>query len=155
MDEVGGDLEVATASGELRFGRVHGSAAAKNSNGATTLGHITGDVRVKSANGQISIERADANVVCKTAHGRTVIGELRQGEVTIAAAAGGIDIGIADGTAAWLDLNSQFGQVLNELEVSDGPGSSDRTVKVTAKTYSGDIVVRRSSPATADGPSAA
>jgi hypothetical protein len=155
IDRVDGDLDVSTASGEVRVGDVHGSATVKNSNGATTLGHVTGDLKVKAANGRIDVERVDRSAVCKTANGSTRVGSVGEGDVLLTAAAGGMDIGIPEGTAAWLELNSQFGQVRNELEATDGPGTATRRVKVTAKTYSGDIVVRRSSPATADGPSAA
>lgn len=152
IDQVDGDLDVSTASGDVRVGDVHGSVVVKNSNGTSTLGHVTGDVRVKAANGRIDIEQADRSVVCKTANGSTRVGQVGTGDVQLAAAAGGMDIGIPEGTAAWLDLNSQYGQVRNELDATDGPGSTDRTVKVTAKTYSGDIVVRRSHSATTGGP---
>ena len=154
IDRVDGDLDVSTASGDLHIGDVHGSATMKNSNGGTSVGHVTGDLKVKAANGRIDVDRVDRSAVCKTANGSTRVGQVGEGDVLLTAAAGGMEIGIPEGTAAWLDLNSQYGDVRNELQSTDGPGRSERTVKVTAKTYSGDIVVRRVAAATGPLPEA-
>ena len=153
IDQVGGDLDVSTSTGEVRVGDVSGSVVVKNSNGASSLGHVTGDVRVKAANGRIDIEQVDRSVVCKTANGSTRIGMVGTGDVQLASGAGSIEIGIPEGTAAWLDLSSKYGDVRNELTAANGPAASDRTVKVSARTGAGDIVVRRSTPALTAGPS--
>ena len=152
IDRVDGDLDVSTSTGEVRVGDVGGSVVCRNSNGASSLGHVTGDVRVKAANGRIDIEQADRSVVSKTANGSTRVGRVGTGDVHLASGAGGIEIGIPLGTAAWLDLGSKYGEVRNELDTAHGPDAADRTVKVSARTGAGDIVVRRSSPATAGGP---
>ena len=57
---------------------------------------------------------------------------------------GEIEVGIQAGTAARLDVHTQFGRIHNQLDSSDGPGSSDQTVEVSARTSYGDIVIRRS-----------
>lgn len=148
IDRVDGDLDAGTASGELRIGDVRGSATVKSSNGNITLGHVTGDLKVKAANGRIDVERADRSVVSKTANGSTRIGQVGEGDVLLTAAAGGMDIGIPHGTAAWLDLHSQYGRVRNELESTGEPTTGERRVKVTAKTATGDVVVHRAGPST-------
>ena len=61
----------------------------------------------------------------------------------LTAAAGGMQIGIPEGTTAWLDLHSQFGRVRNELDTTAEPSGTEPRVKVTAKTYSGDVIVHR------------
>ena len=148
IGRVDGDLDAGTASGDLRIDEVHGSATVKSSNGNITLGHVTGDLKVKAANGRIDVERVDRSMVSKTANGSTRVGQVGEGDVLLTAASGGMQIGIPDGTAAWLDLHSQFGRVRNELDVTGEPGHDDRRVKVTAKTYNGDVVVHRAAPVT-------
>ena len=74
------------------------------------------------------------------------IGEVVRGAVTVETAAGSLEIGIRSGTAAWLDLNTTSGSVRNELTAAAGPESTDETVEVRARTYVGDIVVRRVAP---------
>ena len=56
---------------------------------------------------------------------------------------GDLEVGIREGTAAWLDVNSQFGRVHNALEAADAPETSVETVEVRARTSVGDIVIRR------------
>jgi Putative adhesin len=146
IDRVDGDLDAGTSSGELRIGDVHGSATVKSSNGNISLHHVTGDLKVKAANGRIDVERVDRSVVSKTANGSTRIGQVGEGDVLLTAASGGMQIGIPLGTTAWLDLHSQFGRVSNELEITGQPSAADRRVKVTAKTYNGDVVVHRADP---------
>jgi DUF4097 and DUF4098 domain-containing protein YvlB len=146
---------VHTGSGTLRLGRVDGAAVVRTGNGDTTIDRVDGDLRVKSANGNIDVAHAGSSVTTKTANGRVRIAEVVEGQISMASAAGGLDVGIAEGTAAWLDLHSQFGDVRSELEAADGPGAATRTVKVQAKTAYGDVVVRRAPSATSDADPAA
>src|SRR5256885_11157054 len=43
-------------------------------------------------------------------------------------------IGIAEGTAAWLAVNTGFGQVRNQLENTTRPDEADETVEVRGRT---------------------
>jgi DUF4097 and DUF4098 domain-containing protein YvlB len=143
IEQVDGDLDVGSSSGELHIGDVHGSATVKSGNGNIEIGHVTGAVRVRAANGRIDIARVDRSAVTKTSNGATRIGQVGEGDVLLTAAAGGMQIGIPEGTTAWLDLHSQFGRVRNELETTIAPSGAEPRVKVTAKTYSGDVIVHR------------
>jgi len=143
LDVAGGAVEVTTGSGSVHLGRVEGTATVKNSNGESWIGDVTGNLWVKAANGTIAVERAGADVTAKTAYGAVRIGEVARGAVTLETAAGGIEIGVRAGTAAWLDVNTTAGRVRNELASAAGPESNDETVEVCARTYVGDIVVRR------------
>ena len=141
---VAGDAEVHTGSGKVQLGGVEGSAVVKNSNGDTTIDAVTGDVRVRAANGDIHVDRAGAGVDAKSANGNIVLGEVVRGSVVLATAMGSFDIGIAEGTAAWLDVTTGFGHVRNELTSTAGPDGTDRTVEIRGRTAYGDIVVHRS-----------
>ncbi|ASO23145.1 DUF4097 and DUF4098 domain-containing protein YvlB [Actinoalloteichus hoggarensis] len=141
---VDGDVDVHTGSGRVRVGTVAGTVVVKNSNGGTEIGSATGDVRVRSANGDILVEQASANVEAKTSNGGIRIGEVAQGSVELATAMGDLEIGIAEGTAAWLDVHTGFGQVHNLLDTADRPEQSDETVEIRAKTSFGGVTVRRS-----------
>ena len=59
-------------------------------------------------------------------------------------AMGDVEIGIADGTAAWLDVNTGFGHVRNQLENATRPDEADKTVEVRGPTSYGDIIIHRS-----------
>ncbi|GAA3010916.1 DUF4097 family beta strand repeat-containing protein [Actinokineospora diospyrosa] len=140
-----GNAEIHTGSGKIAVGEVDGTAIVKNSNGGTEIDVVTGDVRVRSANGDISIERAGAGVDAKSANGGVRVGEVVRGTIALATSIGDLEVGIAEGTAAWLEADTGFGQVRNLLNNADRkPESAGETVEVRARTSHGDITIRRS-----------
>lgn len=144
VDGVAGDAEIRTGSGKVRIGEVGGAAVVKNSNGSTEINAVSGDLRVRAANGDISVKRAGANVEAKTSNGSISLGEVARGSVELGTAMGDLEIGIAEGTAAWLEVNTGFGQVRNLLDNATRPEESDETVEVRAHTSFGGITIRRS-----------
>jgi hypothetical protein len=144
IDGIAGNAEISTGSGRVQIGDIDGSAVVKNSNGETTIGAVTGDVRVRAANGAISVDRAGGSVDAKSSNGNIRLGEVARGSVVLETALGDLEIGIATGTAAWLQVNTAFGHVHNLLEGASQPGESDETVEVRGRTSYGDITIRRS-----------
>ncbi|MGW1721331.1 DUF4097 family beta strand repeat-containing protein [Streptomyces sp. NPDC002306] len=143
VDRVVGTAEITTSSGSLRVGTVDGSAVLKNSHGATTVGAVTGEVRVSGANGDIDIARAEDSVAATTAHGALRVGEVVRGIVQLETSYGSIEVGVREGTAAWLDVSSGRGQVRNALADAEPPQRTEDTVEVRARTRWGNIDVRR------------
>ncbi|MBM7774223.1 DUF4097 and DUF4098 domain-containing protein YvlB [Actinokineospora baliensis] len=140
-----GNAEIHTGSGKVAVGEVDGAAVVKNSNGTTEIDVVTGDLRVRAANGDISVERAGSGVDAKSANGGVRVGQVVRGTVVLATSIGDIEVGIAEGTAAWLEADTGFGQVRNELTSADRkPADSGETVEVRARTSHGDITIRRS-----------
>jgi DUF4097 and DUF4098 domain-containing protein YvlB len=144
VDRVVGHAEVSTGSGRVRVSEIDGTAVIKNSNGDSWVGEISGDLRVNAANGNISVDHANAAVTANTANGDVRIGEVARGSASLKTACGEIEIGIRAGTAARLDVHTQFGRVRNHMDTADSPEPSDETVEARARTSFGDIVIRRS-----------
>jgi hypothetical protein len=143
VEEVAGTADVKTA-GAVRIGRVSGRASIKNSNGDTWIGEVTGDARVQAANGAIVVDVARGGVAAKTANGNVRLDEVARGPVVAQSAFGTVDIGIREGVAAWLDLETKFGTVHNDLDAAERPQSEEETVEVHAHTSMGDITIHRS-----------
>ncbi|GAA2336630.1 DUF4097 domain-containing protein [Streptomyces kunmingensis] len=143
VDRVQGSAEVTTSSGSLRVGTVDGTAVLKNSHGTTIVGTISGDLRVRGANGDIIVDSAEGSVAATTAHGTVRVAEVARGEVQLETSYGAIEVGVREGTAAWIDVSSGMGRVHNALTASDSPGKSEDTVEVRARTRYGNIDVRR------------
>jgi Toastrack DUF4097 len=144
VDRVIGDAQITTGSGAVVIGSIHGAVVVKNSNGDTRIEEVSGDARVKAANGRIYIDRANAAVTAKTANGDVRLGEVARGAVVAETAFGTVEVGVRDGVPAWLDLDTRFGNVQNDLEASDRPEPEEDAVDVRARTSFGDIIVRRS-----------
>ena len=143
MDRATGHAEIATGSGDVRVGELVGSAVIKNSNGDTWVGSAGGDLRVNAANGDIAVDLAHASVVAKSANGDVRLGEVVRGSVVLETSLGDLEVGIREGTAAWLDVRAAAGKVRNALEASEAPDASAETVEVRARTTAGSVVVRR------------
>ncbi|MFJ4775648.1 DUF4097 family beta strand repeat-containing protein [Streptomyces sp. NPDC088762] len=143
VDRIEGMAEITTSSGSLRVGTVDGPAVLKNSHGTTTVGAATGELRVSGAHGDIEIRRAGDSVTATTAHGTLRVGEVARGTAQLETSYGAIEVGVREGTAAWLDVNAGSGQVRNTLTASETPGETEDTVKIRARTRHGNIDVRR------------
>jgi DUF4097 and DUF4098 domain-containing protein YvlB len=143
VERVEGMAEITSSTGNVRVGLVDGPAVLKNSHGATTVGTVTGELRVSGANGAIDIVRAEASVTGTTTNGGLRVAEVARGTVQLETANGPIEVGIREGTAAWLDVSSNRGQVHNTLPASEAPAESEDTVKIRARTNWGNIDILR------------
>ncbi|MGW6563860.1 DUF4097 family beta strand repeat-containing protein [Streptomyces sp. NPDC054975] len=160
LDRSTGDVEIAGA-GRIEIGAVAGAATVKNSNGVTSVGEVTGTLKTsaangdivvgivhgnaaaKSANGRIEIGVAHAGVEASCANGAIRVGDVTRGRIDLRTSIGDIEVGIHEGTAAWLDLTPKYGTVRNALGPAAGPAESDETVEVHARTGAGDIIITR------------
>ncbi|HEY6761531.1 MAG TPA: DUF4097 family beta strand repeat-containing protein [Baekduia sp.] len=143
VEAADGTAVVITGSGAVRLGAVSGDAIVKSGNGPTTVGDVGGNLRVMTGNGDVVVERSRGSVVVKTANGSVRALSLESGEAELRTAFGAIEIGIAEGTAARLDIKTEFGMVRQELEPTGAPPTASRTVSVKARTSMGDITIRR------------
>jgi hypothetical protein len=162
VDRVAGPAEVSTANGAIRIGvledtatlesangsitvdRTAGALQVKSANSSITLRETAGVVQVKSANSSITIGRSLAGITARTAWGRVRIDEVVRGTVHLQTGHGDVSIGIAEGTAAWLDLHSKSGVVRSDLDAADGPETSDTLAEIRVHTDRGDIDIHRS-----------
>ena len=126
VEHATGHAEVTVGSGDVRLRELDRSAVVKNSNGATWVGVAGGDLRVNSANGSIAVDEARAGVVAKSANGDVRLGEAVRGSVVLETQIGDLEVGIREGTAAWLDVRSTAGRVRNALEATAAPDPRPR-----------------------------
>jgi len=144
VGSVSGDADVTTGSGRVRIDQVAGTANVKSSNGDIGLGTVAGGTRVRAANGAITVEHPGSDVRAKTANGSIRVGAAAGGVLDLSTSMGGIDVEVARGVVAKLDISSKLGRVVNGLgEISTHPGASGRTIEVHAHTSFGAVAVRR------------
>jgi hypothetical protein len=102
--------EVTTGSGDVHLRELDGSAVVKNSNGPTWVGEARRDLQLKAANGSIAVDLAHASVSAKSANGKVRLGEVVRGSVMIESRTGDLEVGVREGTAAWLDVRTTTGK---------------------------------------------
>jgi hypothetical protein len=71
------------------------------------------------------------------------LGEAGRSSVVLESKLGDLEVGIPEGTAAWLDVRTVAGRVHNALEATEAPDSKAETVEVRGRTTAGDVVIRR------------
>ena len=138
-----GDARLTTASGDISLLDIGGNAQLSTASGDVSVGHARGEIGVKTASGDATIDAAEGSVAVKTASGDAALRRASGGTVTFETASGDVRIGIVEGTAAWLDVQSLSGDVRSSLEDATAPAEGAETVRVRARTISGDISITR------------
>ncbi|MEE1734999.1 hypothetical protein PUR49_00190, partial [Streptomyces sp. BE147] len=76
-------------------------------------------------------------------HGALRVAEVARGTVQLETSYGAIEVGVREGTAAWLDVSSSSGQVRNKLTSSFTPRKTYDSDEFRAMTRHGKIAIRR------------
>jgi hypothetical protein len=145
VEGVSGAAEVHSGSSDIRIGAVDGTADVSTSNGEVHVGVVTGAATIKAANGSVSVDRALSDISAASSNGRVRIGEVVRGTVSATSKNGAVEVGVRQGSAAWLELNTSVGRVNNELDSAAAPESGEPVdkVEVRASTKLGDVTIRR------------
>lgn len=143
VGHVAGTVHVDGGSAGVRLGTVEGTVRYEGSSGHVRIGHAASDVALGGASGRFDIDRADGDVVAKAAACPIRIGVMTSGRAELANASGGIEVGVAEGTAAVVDADSTKGAVRNSLPAQDDLASFADKVTIHARTRRDDIVVHR------------
>jgi hypothetical protein len=121
-------LQLKTGSGDVEASSLAGSATLATGTGDIWLGAVSGEVLARSGSGDLSV--ADA----------------ASGSLELITGSGEIRVGIRSGTAAEIDLTSDGGKVSSELDVAGSEPEGGSTLKVRARTGSGNAVVTPAAP---------
>ena len=145
VEGVSGSAEVHGGSNDIRIGAVDGAADVSTGNGKVRVGIVTGPSNIRTSNGSVSVDRALSDITAASSNGEVRIGEVVRGKVSATSKNGGVEVGVREGSAAWLDLNTSVGRVYNELASSDAPEADEPvdTVEVHASTKLGNVTIRR------------
>ncbi|MCR6482979.1 DUF4097 family beta strand repeat-containing protein [Amycolatopsis sp. OK19-0408] len=139
VGRVTGAADIDGGAAAVRVGEAEGVFTYEGSSGALWIGHAHSDVSLTGAGGSFDVDRADGDVVAKAGHCPIRIGVLSRGEAELVNAAGGIEIGVSEGSTASVDADSTKGAVRNTLPQQTG----GEQVRIHARTRLDDIVIHR------------
>jgi DUF4097 and DUF4098 domain-containing protein YvlB len=145
IEEMTGSAQIESASGGLTVGRVGGALRIGSASGRVRVGDVSGDVAAKAASGSITIGDVGGSLSAETASGDIDVAVVRRGQTGIRSASGDVEVGVAAGTGAWLDVSTATGSLVNELTVTGAPGdgAGKPALRLRIRTASGDIAIRR------------
>ena len=141
---IGRAAVISTGSGDVTVARTGQSASLSVGSGDIRIGDVFGDTLAKTGSGDVEVDRLGGALVTKSGSGNLVVRRAASGSVKANGASGSISIGVAEGTAAWLDVSTLTGRVSQELDQTGGPAEGQQRVEITAHTVSGDLRVHRS-----------
>jgi DUF4097 and DUF4098 domain-containing protein YvlB len=143
VGRIGTSGTVTAAAGSVRIGEVAGEASVRSPNGPIAVGAVTGTLAIKGAHAPVSVDRVAGSLTATAAHAEIRVDRVESGIVRLTNSYGSVEVGVAEGTAAWLDIESERGTVRNLLEPSDTPAEDGPTAQVHVRTGYGDVLVRR------------
>lgn len=143
IGHIAGRADIEGAVFAVRIGEVAGQVGITSSGGRAWIGHAAADLELSSGTGGFDIDRADGSITATTGSGAIRIGRMTHGQAKLMNGSGNIEVGISDGTPAYLDVNSERGSVRNSVASPESPDASNAEVTVHARTRHGDIIVQR------------
>ena len=143
VDVVKGRLKANNASGSFTVHTVEGSASVATASGGVTIGDLHGDLKFNGVDGSLSVDRLSGDVKSRTVSGSVDVVAAVRGGVSAHTSSGEVAVGVAEGTAARLDIVTGSGVVSNDLQPSDGPQQGDETFVLNVRSGSGDVRIRR------------
>jgi len=138
-----GPVNLKVTAGSVRVDELAGEGVVRASNGTTAIGDVAGSLEIHGANGDILVSRVRGTLTARSAHGGIRVNNLESGLVRLTTSYGSIEVGVPEGTAAYLDAASEHGSVRNQLTPAEGPVDDEATAEIHASTGYGDVVVRR------------
>lgn len=139
---IDGDADLVADHGGVQVCDVGGSASLRSKYGGIRADEIAGEAALTGAHGAIDVDVVQAGARVRTAHGSVRLGRVARGEIVVTSTHGRLEIGIADTSAAWLDLDTGA-WVSNDLSPREDPAGFAETVSVHARSQEGHIVIRR------------
>lgn len=138
-----GSVDAKTGSGHVTVGKVGADARIVTSSGGAEIDEVAGDARVHCASGHIEVGQAGDSLDAHAASGSIRVRRADHGRVSARTGSGSVRVGVANGTAALLDVSTLSGRVDSELQPSDAPGDNEKRVELILSTMSGNVTVAR------------
>ncbi|WP_392544059.1 DUF4097 domain-containing protein [Oryzobacter telluris] len=143
VERVAGTADLRTSTGTVTIRAAGGDVAVRSSVGDVSVGAIEGRIHAVTTTGDVRIESARGDVTASASAGDVRIQRVQGGVVTVDSSYGRVDIGVAEGVAAWLDVEARHGAVRSELTDGQPPADGDPTVELRVRSGYGDIVLHR------------
>jgi len=143
VDSVAGSCNTKSGSAEVVLGKVNGDCDVLSGSGDVVIEEVVGVLKVKAGSGDIVVRTAGGGVEAMAGSGDLLLKRVEHGRVKAKTGSGDVTVGVAHGTAAFLDVMSVTGDVSSELDGSDAPADGDATAEILIQTGSGDVVLQR------------
>ena len=116
-----GHLDVKCGSADVVVESVGSDSDIVAGSGDVVIGQIGGTLKVKTGSGDIVVKEAGDGIDALAGSGDLVVRRIDHGRLKAKTGSGDISVGVANGTAAYLDIATVTGEVTSSLEASEAP----------------------------------
>jgi DUF4097 and DUF4098 domain-containing protein YvlB len=143
VERVVSSVKVKTGSGDVSLGPVGGACDVMAGSGDVVLEAVDGSLKVKTGSGDVVVKIGGDRVDAMAGSGDVLIKQVSRGEVFAKTGSGDVTIGVRQGTAAYLDIQTVTGDVRSSLDTTVTPLDGDATVAINVVSGTGDVVLQR------------
>jgi len=136
------DCDIKGGSSDVKIGHVAGNATVMTGSGDMVVDTVVGVLKVKAGSGDLLVKSGGAGVDAVAGSGDLLVKRVDHGRVKARTGSGDVSVGVAEGTAAYLDVSTVTGDVVSELQSSEEPQDGP-TVELIIQSGSGDVVLQR------------
>jgi DUF4097 and DUF4098 domain-containing protein YvlB len=140
---VQGDCNTKSGSAEVVLGKIGGDCDVLSGSGDVVIDEVAGKLKIKAGSGDIVLKSSGDGVDAMAGSGDLLLRRVERGRVKAKTGSGDITVGVAAGTAAYLDIMTVTGDVSSELDGSEAPVDGELTAEIFVQTGSGDVVLQR------------
>lgn len=143
IGSVNADCTVKSGSADVSIGRVGGNCDLLSGSGDVDVDSVGGRLSVKTGSGDVVVKSGGGDVDALAGSGDVELHRVERGRVKAKTGSGDIAIGVANGTAAYLDIMTVSGDVSSQLDGADSPADGEQTVEISVMSGSGDVLLQR------------
>lgn len=143
VETVEGDADLKTSAGSVRVTHAGGALTGRTAAGDVVVDEGAGPLDLSTTAGDVRVGHARAGLAARAAAGDVRVASAHAGALSVDSSFGRVDLGIAAGVAAWLDVDARHGAVRSELESTGEPAEGEPTVEVRVRAGYGDVILRR------------
>lgn len=142
IETASASVKVKTGSGDVRVGPLGGNGDILAGSGDVVVGDVAGTIKVKTGSGDVVINGGGDRVDLMTGSGDLLLRRVERGEIFAKTGSGDVSIGVARGTAAYLDVQTVTGDVTSSLDASEQPVDGAPTASINVMSGTGDVVLQ-------------
>ena len=134
------DLEVKTASGDLKLRDIEGNLTVTTASGDVVADDVGADFRFNSASGDARITAVAGTVEVKTVSGNLSVRSAAGPSVRMRSISGDARLGIPAGRTVDLDMQTMSGDVTNRIKkAGEATTTARRSLAISMKSVSGSL----------------
>ncbi len=141
LERADGSAIVRTGTGDIKLGPTLSGLQLRTGSGSVEASSVGGSATVATGTGDVWFGAVAGDVMARTGSGDLSVADAASGSLELTTGSGEVRIGIRSGVRAEVDLTSNVGEVSSELDLADSAPEDAVTLKVRARTGTGNAVV--------------